>query len=299
LFFKYFSPSYATAITIRIFKFWLHPEPIYNLSHVYDIEKKAGETCSFVFAPKVIEGIREKMAMDLNNNKDPEEKPKTFIRAFMDPKNNFTESEVLDEINTLIVAAQDTSALATSSTLLLLAMHKDVQDRVVQELQQVLGKSIENQNLKIEQLNELQYLERTINEVMRVMPVVPLVGRRNKKEITLSGGIVIPEKANLVIPIFNIHKNKALWGDDADEFKPERFERENLEKVHPYAFIPFAKGPRMCIGWRYAMFLMKIQLANILLKYELDTSLKLDELEYKFSVTLNICQGHKLSIKKR
>ncbi|KAG5670856.1 hypothetical protein PVAND_001090 [Polypedilum vanderplanki] len=288
----------ASAVMLRIFKFWLHPDYLYSLSKIYEFERKAEVGCSFIFAPQVVENIREKLKNDENNNNEYE-KPKTFIRAFLDPKNNFTEHEIFDEIKTLIVAAQDTSAVATSSTLLLLGMFKDKQEKVVEELRQILGNFNENENLDIEQLNELKYLEMVINESMRLMPVVPLVGRRNLQEITLSEGYTIPINSTLMIPIFKIHRSKEFWGDDADKFKPERFEPEEFKKIHPYVFIPFAKGPRMCLGWRYAMYLMKIQLARILLKYEIDTSLKLEELEYKFSVSLNVCQGYKISIKKR
>jgi cytochrome P450 family 313 len=285
-------------VTIRIFKFWLHNDFLFNRSSTNAIQKEAIDTCAFVFTPKVMKSIRKKMAVDDNNNQqDSGDRPKTFIRAFMDPKNNFSESEIVDEINTLIVAAQDTSALATSSTLLLLAMHKDVQDNVVKELREVLGKSAGN--LDIEQLDQLEYLDRVINEAMRLIPVVPLIARTNQKELITAAGYTIPANSCLVVHIFSIHRNKATWGDDADEFKPDRFEKENIEKIHPYAFIPFAKGSRMCIGWRYATFLMKIQLANVLLRFELDTSLKLDELDFKYNVTLNVCQGHRISIKNR
>ena len=63
--------------------------------------------------------------------------------------------------------------------------------------------------------------------------------------------------------------------------------------------MPFTKGPRMCLGYRYAMTLMKIQLVNFLMRYEVDTSLKFDELEYELNTTLNVCQGYMISIKKR
>jgi cytochrome P450 len=283
----------ADITTMRMFKLWLHPDFIFNRSSLGKLQEKARSNSAMIFSPIIMDDIRKK------NSEKEDEKPKTFIRALMDSRNNFTDSEISDEISSLIIAAENASGMTLSSALLLLAMHKDIQDKLVDELRQVLGTSTDDLYLDIENLNELKYLEMVINEAMRLMPILPLAFRVNDKQFTSSDGYVIPAKANLLINIFQMHRNKAIWGDDADVFKPERFERENKKKIHPYAFIPFTKGPRMCIGWRYAMISMKIQLANILLKYEVDTSLKLDELEFKVNITLNVCQGFMISIKKR
>jgi cytochrome P450 family 313 len=217
----------------------------------------------------------------------------------VDPKNNLCEDELLDEVSTLIVAAQDTTAIASSASLLLLAMHKDKQAKVVDELRQVFGTSTENLYIDVEQINELHYLDMVINEAMRLIPVVPLVTRTNESEFTSSEGYVIPANSNLIIPVFKLHRNKMYWGEDANQFRPERFQKESFSKVHPYAFIPFTKGPRMCIGWRYAMFVIKILLTHFLLRYEVDTSLKLDELQFKFHINLIVTQGFRISIKER
>jgi cytochrome P450 len=178
-------------------------------------------------------------------------------------------------------------------------MHKDKQQAVVEEMRRVIGDSADVQITDFEKLNELHYLEMVINETLRLIPVVPFVLRSVANEVTSHEGYVIPAKANLIIPIFKIHRNKNFWGEDADEFRPERFSKENIKKVNSYAFLPFTRGQRMCLGWRYAMLLMKIQLCNFLLRYEVDTGLKYEELEFELNLTLNICQGFKISISER
>jgi len=65
----------------------------------------------------------------------------------------------------------------------------------------------------------------------------------------LSGGYNIPRGTNILIFIWNIHRNKETWGSDAEEFKPERFLPEDFENIPTYAFIPFSRGPRVCIGF--------------------------------------------------
>jgi cytochrome P450 len=262
---------------------------------MYIEETRAKASSAFIFTNDVISNVRRK----LSDDHEEEDKPTTFMRALLSPKFKLSSTEIRDEVKTLLIAAQDTTGISISATLLLLAMHKDKQAKVIEEMRRVIGNSADVPITDFEKLNELSYLEMVINEALRLIPVVPFVFRSVDSEVTSSEGYVIPPNANLIIPIFKIHRNKTFWGDDADEFKPERFEKEAFKKVNSYAFIPFTRGPRMCLGWRYAMQLMKIQLCNFLMRYEVDTSLKFDELEFELNVTLNICQGFKISIAER
>lgn len=246
-----------------------------------------------VFATDIMKKIRSNM----KNNES--EKPKNFMEALMNPKNNLTDEEIRDEVNSVVLAAQDTSAIASSTTLLMLGMFKDVQHKVVEELYRVFGRTQDTPFIDYDKLSQLEYLEMVINEVMRLFPVVPFVVRQCDDEIILSNNYVIPVGASLIIPIIRIHRNEKYWGKDAEYFKPERFEKKSFKTIHPYAYLPFTKGPRMCLGYRYAMILMKIQLANFLMRYEVDTSLKFDELEFSTQVTLTVCQGYRISIKER
>ena len=83
-------------------------------------------------------------------------------------------------------------------------MHKDVQDKVVAELHQIFGKSLNAPFIDQEQLSELQYMELVINETMRLMPVVPIVFRKVNDEVTLSDGCILPKGGNIIIPIYKI-----------------------------------------------------------------------------------------------
>lgn len=93
--------------------------------------------------------------------------------------------------------------------------------------------------------------------------------------------------------------DKKYWGDDADEFNPERFSEENIKKVHPYAYLPFSKGPRMCVGHRYAWMAMKVFLSKFLMKYRVSTELKYENLEFRIMMTTVIKQGFTMKFEKR
>ncbi|CAG9806630.1 unnamed protein product [Chironomus riparius] len=284
----------SKVVTKRIVSFWLHPDFIYKRTKYFVAEMKAKSHSAFTYVDDVIENIRQ----NIDSGEEVNIKPTSFMRALLDSKHDLPREEIVDEIRTLLIAV-NTSALAMSSSLLLLAMHKDAQNKIIAELHDVLGKSPNAPFIDFEKLSQLQYTEMVINETMRLMPVVPFVARRVENEVAVTKGYIIPADANVFVPIYGIHRNKSIWGEDADQFRPERFEKENFQKIHPYAFIPFTKGPRMCLGYRYAMALMKVQLANFLMQYEVDTSLKYEELEFELNITLNVCQGLRISIKER
>jgi cytochrome P450 family 313 len=111
---------------------------------------------------------------------------------------------------------------------------------VFEELKTVFGDvGDEIPYIDYEKVNELVYLEMVINETMRLLPVVPMIFRYVSKNIQI-GDYEVPEGSNLFLPIMKIHRSKKIWGEDAMEFRPERFEKEEIAKIHPYAYLPFS-----------------------------------------------------------
>ena len=177
-----------------------------------------------------------------------------------------------------------------------MAMHHEIQQNVLEEIENVIGLS--NEEVDYEILNRLTYLEMVIKESMRLFPVLPLIGRHCSKNTELKK-CIIPAGASIMINIFKTQRSVKNWGDDAHLFNPDRFLPENFSKIHPYAFIPFSGGPRICIGLKYAMNVMKIVLVHFLRNYEITTSLKYEELEMKIAISLKISQKYMIQIKKR
>lgn len=119
----------------------------------------------------------------------------------------------------------------------MLAMFKDIQKKVVDEINTVVPNK--NDDIDFEAINKFIYLEKVIKETMRLFPITAVVLRTTIEDFQLDDNYKIPAGVNILIRLFNIQRDKRYWGEDADEFKPERFDKENIKNVHPYAFIPF------------------------------------------------------------
>lgn len=131
----------------------------------------------------------------------------------------------------------------------MLAMHNKYQEILFEELQENFPNESSEEGFFItyNQIKKLVYLDAVVKEVMRVFAPVPLVSRSTCKDVPLSNGIVLPSGIQIVLDIFHLHRRKDIWGIDAHLFNPQHF-LINIEDKHPYAFIPFTKGLRNCIG---------------------------------------------------
>ncbi|CAO1393073.1 unnamed protein product [Diamesa hyperborea] len=295
-------------ISDRMYKIWLHYKPIYMFTKHYQMEKKYVENGMFAFGDQV---LKEKELQYKNKTIDPwldqqndneddsktgVKKPQIFIDQLFKMKNHFTMDQIRDELNVFILAGHETTALTMSGVLLFLAMHQEVQDKVVLELKDVFDSV--DQETENEMLNKLPYLDLVIKETLRLLPIAPILGREATKDIELKS-CTIPAGAIIFLNMFDVHRNPKYWGDDAHLFNPDRFLPQNFCKVHPYAYAPFSKGPRNCIGMKYGMNVMKIALSHILRNYKVTTNLKFEDLEYKVAITLRVVQNYMIKVERR
>jgi cytochrome P450 len=173
------------------------------------------------------------------------------------------ERELLDEILTLVVAGHETTASALNWTWWLLAQHPEA-ERSLQDENDRVG------DLGLASYDDVERLPCTlaaIQESMRLYPPGWLLTRRSIGPDRL-GGYAVPPGTDVFISPFVVHRHPAIW-DNAAAFDPDRFGAGRAEGRHRFAYIPFAAGPRHCIGENLATFEMMLHLNGALRRFKL------------------------------
>uniref|UniRef100_A0A1Y1NLM3 Cytochrome P450 n=2 Tax=Photinus pyralis TaxID=7054 RepID=A0A1Y1NLM3_PHOPY len=203
---------------------------------------------------------------------------------------------IQEEVDTFIFEGHDTTSACISLTLLMLACHGDVQQKVVEEIQQVFGNS--DRHPTHQDLSNLRYLEQVLKESLRMYPSVPLISRLTDEEVKMHSGYTIPAKSIVHIHIYDLHHNPTLYPDPY-KFDPERFTVENSKNRHPFAYIPFSAGPRNCIGQRYAFLEIKIVIVEILKRFVLEAVDLPENITLLVNLVLRVKNGLRVKFKKR
>ncbi|KAG8079600.1 hypothetical protein GUJ93_ZPchr0007g3951 [Zizania palustris] len=173
--------------------------------------------------------------------------------------------EIIDECKTFFFAGQDTTSHILTWTMFLLSTHPEWQEKLGEEVAAECGDQVPTGDM----LTKLKLVNMFLLETLRLYSPVPLIESRAVSDLELgSGGVRVPEGTILKIPIATIHRDKDVWGDDADEFRPERFENGVSRAAnHPNALLSFSSGPRACIGQNFAMMEAKVIIAMILQRF--------------------------------
>ncbi len=168
-----------------------------------------------------------------------------------------SDQELRDELVTLMVAGLDTTALALSWAIHLLAHHPEVQSKLKTELSEVAGSRCPT----VDELKRLPFTEAVIKESLRLYPPAWIVGREALEDFE-AGGVLIPEGTSVIMSQWLVHRD-ARWFPDADAFRPERWLDGSTAGMPKFAYFPFGGGPRICIGSAFAMMEATLALAVI------------------------------------
>jgi len=185
-----------------------------------------------------------------------------FLGMLMNARDKATgepmgERALIDEVMTLVVAGHETTASGLNWTWYLLSQHPEVEARLHAELD--AAKDIGDRTFNA--LDQLPYTQQVIEEALRLYPPGWLLSRRTIEADRLSG-FEIPARTDILISPYFLHRNVEHW-PDPEAFRPERFAPQAVEARHRFAYIPFAVGPRHCIGENFALFEMVMHLYEV------------------------------------
>jgi cytochrome P450 len=169
--------------------------------------------------------------------------------------------ELRNNLLAFVMAGHETTALAVTWALYLVAFDQEVQKRARAVAQDVLG----DRAATAADLEHLTYIRQVIEEALRLYPPAALLRRRAVEEDRIAD-LPVPPGTLVMLPIFALHRHTLLW-DRPNLFNPERFAPEAERGRHRFAYMPFGAGARACIGTSFAMLEAQIFLATLLARF--------------------------------
>jgi len=165
-------------------------------------------------------------------------------------------------VQDLIAGGTDSSAVTIEWAISELLRKPEVLAKATEELDSVIGHG----RLVTEQdIPNLPYLEAIVKETMRLHPVTPLLAPRLSREDASTGSYDIPAGTLVFVNVWAIGRDPAVWGDDTEVFRPERFVGSGVDvKGQDLELLPFGSGRRMCPGYVLGLKMVQVTLANLL-----------------------------------
>ncbi|CAM0139682.1 unnamed protein product [Umbelopsis sp. WA50703] len=185
------------------------------------------------------------------------------------------------QIMTFLAAGHETTSVTVTWALHELSRHQELQQQLRDEIKSVFSGinydhvlfadplSVDENELPsaniptYEAINNLPFLNNVVKEILRLIPPVPMTNRTVDKDMVL-GGHLIPKGSAVFIPPAVTQRMESIWGKDALEFRPSRWDEPLAQAVGPYTYMPFLAGGRQCIGNKFALIEIKILLGVLI-----------------------------------
>lgn len=259
-------------------------KPWFHISGAY----KRNEAIKAQGDALIMEIIKERLA----STEEHSDLLDMLIQTRYEDGSGMTDQQLLEEAVILYVAGHETSANAMAWMWYLLAIHPEIEEKVLQSVDESIG----DQDPSFEKLRDLGYCLQVVEETMRLYPPAWVIDRKPLADDEFEG-IPIKKENDVLCFIYGVHRSKRYW-EDPETFDPERFTAENKAKQVPFSYMPFGGGPRLCIGNNFALMEMQFVLAMMIKRYRFKV-VENQEIDINPMITLRPRHGIKVIVKKR
>ncbi|TXG58397.1 hypothetical protein EZV62_016226 [Acer yangbiense] len=193
------------------------------------------------------------------NDADP-----SILRFLLASREEVSSVQLRDDLLSMLVAGHETTGSVLTWTLYLLSKDSGSLMKAQEEVDRIL----QGRPPSFEDVKDLKFLTRCINESMRLYPHPPVLIRRAQVADVLPGNYKVNAGQDIMISVYNIHHSSQVW-ERAEEFLPDRFDMEGPipnETNTDFRFIPFSGGPRKCVGDQFALLEAIVALSIFLQK---------------------------------
>ncbi|KAG1700260.1 hypothetical protein DVH05_012065 [Phytophthora capsici] len=243
----------------------------------------------------VVKSLAKRDASPLTTVEEPVlENPKTktdnLLTFFL--QSGLTNAQQLQDMAVnFFFAGKDTSSFVLSWFVVMMNRYPEVLGKIRKEIRERLPGLLtgEIDVPSMEQLARLPYLEAAMRENLRLN--TSMTTRSPNQDTTLSCGTFIPKDSIVYVCHYASARLKSTWGEDAAEFKPERWidpETGNVRQFSPFKFVTFIAGPRQCIGMRFAMLELRMVAAMLFSRFDIKTVDDPFDLTYELSTVFPV-----------
>ncbi|XWS45969.1 hypothetical protein CRYUN_Cryun14cG0024800 [Craigia yunnanensis] len=283
----------SAAILLRYVDIFWKIKRFLNIGSEAALKKNIKVVDNFVY--KLIHNKIEQM----RNSKDDSSMKKEDILSRFLQVSDTDPTYLRDIILNFIIAGKDTTAAALSWFIYMLCKHPDVQEKVAQEVKEATNmKEVKDfaeftASMSEEALEKMQYLHAAITETLRLYPSVPVDAKICLSDDTLPDGFSVRKGDMVSYQPYAMGRMKFIWGDDAEEFRPERWLDEDgmFRQESPFKFTAFQAGPRICLGKEFAYRQMKIFSAVLVRCFVFKLSDENRTVSYRTMINLHVDGG--------
>ncbi|PKG23837.1 cytochrome P450 [Niallia nealsonii] len=247
---------------------------------------------------KAIRSLDHIIAEIIQKRRNDPAKHEDMLGIIMDARDDIdglgmSDKQVRDELMTIFIAGHETTANALSWTLYLLSQHPEVEAKMYEEINRVIG----SRPPTPDDFMKLTYTQNIMWESMRLYPPAFVTSRKVDKDVEIKDYRF--KKGDVILVSQYVMHRKPEYFQNPTSFIPERFENNFIKTIPSYAFFPFGGGPRVCIGNHFAMMEAVLVLVTIAQRFRLKLAPDHHVVKNYSTITLRPKRGLRMIIQER